>query len=166
MTIFRLFHVDTPCLKAGALRRHLVMYFDNIFDNILYEIICFEIYWKVIIKLWKKPLKQLIFQCLTGFLIWRRRRDLNSRAAYTTYTLSRGASSPLEYFSKPRVKTRSVKRYRRLEPLAKYSCTDIYTSSIVNGVYYITFNLHSQCMIYLWIVNYLWMKEALKIFIF
>ena len=30
---------------------------------------------------------------------WRRRRDLNSRAAYTTYTLSRGASSPLEYFS-------------------------------------------------------------------
>ena len=29
---------------------------------------------------------------------WRRRRDLNSRAGYPTYTLSRGASSPLEYF--------------------------------------------------------------------
>ena len=30
---------------------------------------------------------------------WRRRRDLNPRAGYPTYTLSRGASSPLEYFS-------------------------------------------------------------------
>ena len=29
---------------------------------------------------------------------WRGRRDLNSRAGYPTYTLSRGASSPLEYF--------------------------------------------------------------------
>ena len=29
---------------------------------------------------------------------WRRRRDLNSRAGCPTYTLSRGASSPLEYF--------------------------------------------------------------------
>ena len=33
------------------------------------------------------------------FLFWRRRRDLNPRAGYPTYTLSRGASSPLEYFS-------------------------------------------------------------------
>ncbi len=32
--------------------------------------------------------------------IWRRRRDLNPRASCPTYTLSRGASSPLEYFSK------------------------------------------------------------------
>ena len=31
---------------------------------------------------------------------WRRRRDLNSRASFPTYTLSRGTSSPLEYFSK------------------------------------------------------------------
>ena len=30
--------------------------------------------------------------------VWRGRRDLNSRAGYPTYTLSRGASSPLEYF--------------------------------------------------------------------
>ena len=30
---------------------------------------------------------------------WRRRRDLNPRASCPTYTLSRGASSPLEYFS-------------------------------------------------------------------
>ena len=30
---------------------------------------------------------------------WRRRKDLNLRAGYPTYTLSRGASSPLEYFS-------------------------------------------------------------------
>ncbi len=32
-------------------------------------------------------------------LPWRRRRDLNPRAGYPTYALSRGASSPLEYFS-------------------------------------------------------------------
>ena len=31
---------------------------------------------------------------------WRRWRDLNSRADCSTYTLSRGASSPLEYISK------------------------------------------------------------------
>ena len=30
--------------------------------------------------------------------IWRRRRDLNPRAGFPTYALSRGASSPLEYF--------------------------------------------------------------------
>ena len=35
---------------------------------------------------------------MTGIFAWRRRRDLNSRAGYPTYTLSRGASSPLEYF--------------------------------------------------------------------
>ena len=31
--------------------------------------------------------------------LWRSRRDLNSRAGYPTYALSRGASSPLEYYS-------------------------------------------------------------------
>ncbi len=31
---------------------------------------------------------------------WRRKRDLNPRAGCPTYSLSRGASSPLEYFSK------------------------------------------------------------------
>ena len=30
---------------------------------------------------------------------WRRRRDLNPRAPYEAYSLRRGASSPLEYFS-------------------------------------------------------------------
>ena len=30
---------------------------------------------------------------------WRRRRDLNPRAGYPTYSLSRGAPSPLGYFS-------------------------------------------------------------------
>ena len=34
-----------------------------------------------------------------AFFIWRSRRDLNSRAGYPTYALSRGASSPLEYYS-------------------------------------------------------------------
>ena len=37
---------------------------------------------------------------LQPVLIWRRRRDLNPRAGFPTYALSRGASSPLEYFSK------------------------------------------------------------------
>ena len=32
------------------------------------------------------------------FLSWRRRRDLNPRAGYPTYSLSRGAPSPLGYF--------------------------------------------------------------------
>ena len=36
---------------------------------------------------------------LCSFCFWRRRRDLNPRASCPTYTLSRGASSPLEYFS-------------------------------------------------------------------
>ena len=39
-------------------------------------------------------------QALPVLLFWRRRRDLNPRASCPTYTLSRGASSPLEYFSK------------------------------------------------------------------
>ena len=38
-------------------------------------------------------------QAMPVFLFWRRRRDLNPRASCPTYTLSRGASSPLEYFS-------------------------------------------------------------------
>ena len=38
-----------------------------------------------------------------SFLFWRRRRDLNPRASCPTYTLSRGASSPLEYFSKVKI---------------------------------------------------------------
>ena len=36
---------------------------------------------------------------LETWIFWRRRKDLNLRAGYPTYTLSRGASSPLEYFS-------------------------------------------------------------------
>ncbi len=36
----------------------------------------------------------------TEAFLWRRRRDSNPRAAFdTAYALSRGASSPLEYFS-------------------------------------------------------------------
>ena len=31
--------------------------------------------------------------------VWRRRRDLNPRAGFPTYSLSRGAPSPLGYFS-------------------------------------------------------------------
>ena len=32
-------------------------------------------------------------------LLWRRKRDLNPRAGFPTYSLSRGAPSPLGYFS-------------------------------------------------------------------
>ena len=35
-----------------------------------------------------------------AFLLWRRKRDLNPRAGYPTYSLSRGAPSPLGYFCK------------------------------------------------------------------
>ena len=34
-----------------------------------------------------------------GAFFWRRRRDSNSRAGHPTYSLSRGAPSPLGYFS-------------------------------------------------------------------
>ena len=34
-----------------------------------------------------------------GVRIWRRKRDLNPRAGFPTYSLSRGAPSPLGYFS-------------------------------------------------------------------
>ena len=32
-------------------------------------------------------------------IVWRRKRDLNPRTGYPTYSLSRGAPSPLGYFS-------------------------------------------------------------------
>ena len=47
----------------------------------------------------KKSFKKEDFYGVQICAIWRRRRDLNSRAGCPTYTLSRGASSPLEYFS-------------------------------------------------------------------
>ena len=40
-----------------------------------------------------KPPNHLIFTVIRRFFTERRRRDLNPRAAFTTYTLSRGASS-------------------------------------------------------------------------
>ena len=43
--------------------------------------------------------KKIKTECQKTFRSWRRRKDLNLRAGYPTYTLSRGASSPLEYFS-------------------------------------------------------------------
>ena len=36
---------------------------------------------------------------LGDFFVWRRRRDLNPCASCPTYSLSRGAPSPLGYFS-------------------------------------------------------------------
>ena len=47
-----------------------------------------------------KPLCKRKKKSQKGFLfLWRRRRDLNPRASFPTYSLSRGAPSPLGYFS-------------------------------------------------------------------
>ena len=44
----------------------------------------------------------------TLLCFWRRKRDLNPRAGYPTYSLSRGAPSPLGYFSTCKV-TKNMK---------------------------------------------------------
>ena len=43
------------------------------------------------------PLRAVQSVCYT-VLCWRRKRDLNPRAGFPTYSLSRGAPSPLGYF--------------------------------------------------------------------
>ena len=53
------------------------------------------------------------------FRFWRRRRDLNSRAGYPTYTLSRGASSPLEYISKAGGELLAIILYQALGRLSR-----------------------------------------------
>ncbi len=58
-----------------------------------------------------KSCKSLYYRHFHNFYLWRRRRDLNPRASYPTYTLSRGASSPLEYFSKGDYYKIFVQRY-------------------------------------------------------
>ena len=68
-------------------------------------------------------------------LNWRRRRDLNSRAGYPTYTLSRGASSPLEYFRIGDDKTdisskKEVAEGKGFEPLWDCSLTVFKTASL------------------------------------
>ena len=45
------------------------------------------------------PLRAVQSVCYT-VSCWRRKRDLNPRAGFPTYSLSRGAPSPLGYFSK------------------------------------------------------------------
>ena len=54
-------------------------------------------------KISPAPKKQKKTATKVTVFFWRSRRDLNSRAGYPTYTLSRGASSPLEYYSKPMI---------------------------------------------------------------
>ena len=46
--------------------------------------------------------------CQRGLRAWRRKRDLNPRAGFPTYSLSRGAPSPLGYFCKCRFTRYSV----------------------------------------------------------
>ena len=62
---------------------------------------------------------------LSMCLNWRRRRDLNSRAGYPTYTLSRGASSPLEYFCIVKIKIFNLLVAERVgfEPTVPFSIT-------------------------------------------
>ena len=50
---------------------------------------------------------------------WRRWRDLNSRADCSTYTLSRGASSPLEYISKAGGELLAIILYQALGRLSR-----------------------------------------------
>ena len=45
--------------------------------------------------------------------VWRRKRDLNPRAGYPTYSLSRGAPSPLGYFSKGKFIYQTMKFYKQ-----------------------------------------------------
>ncbi len=62
---------------------------------------------------------------LSMCLNWRRRRDLNSRADCSTYTLSRGASSPLEYFCIVKIKILNSLVAERVgfEPTVPFSIT-------------------------------------------
>ena len=50
---------------------------------------------------------------------WRRWRDLNSRADCSTYTLSRGASSPLEYISKADGEQPAIILYQEVRRLSR-----------------------------------------------
>ena len=59
-------------------------------------------------------LKSTVFQTVL-FSFWRRKRDLNPRAGFPTYSLSRGAPSPLGYFSKM-LKT-IIAAYRNIIPV-------------------------------------------------
>ena len=53
---------------------------------------------------------------ITQTFLWRRKRDLNPRDAFTPYSLSRGAPSPLGYFSvciKLKVSQTAKSKWRR-----------------------------------------------------
>ena len=54
----------------------------------------------------------LDFHASRTFYIWRRKRDLNPRDPFEPYSLSRGAPSPLGYFSM--VNKRSIDRQMRI----------------------------------------------------
>jgi hypothetical protein len=58
---------------------------------------------------------------------WRRRWDLNPCAGYPTYSLSRGAPSPLGYFSmvniKEKCEKKNVAERKRFELLVPYEIT-------------------------------------------
>ena len=53
------------------------------------------------------PLRAVQSVCYT-VSCWRRKRDLNPRAGFPTYSLSRGAPSPLGYFCKTYSKTKTL----------------------------------------------------------
>ena len=58
----------------------------------------------------KKPRDYAVLlpKYLLVFLVWRRRRDLNPRAGFPTYSLSRGAPSPLGYFSMVKIYIKNI----------------------------------------------------------
>ena len=58
-----------------------------------------EIFLSKFKELHKKKNRIVLAQKWLNTAVWRRKRDLNPRAGYPTYSLSRGAPSPLGYFS-------------------------------------------------------------------
>ena len=58
-----------------------------------------EIFLSKFKELHKKKNRIVLAQKWLNNAVWRRKRDLNPRAGYPTYSLSRGAPSPLGYFS-------------------------------------------------------------------
>ena len=58
-----------------------------------------EIFFAKSKELYKKKNRIVLARKRLNNAVWRRKRDLNPRAGYPTYSLSRGAPSPLGYFS-------------------------------------------------------------------
>ena len=63
-----------------------------------------------------RPQQKLEAIMCAALRCWRRKRDSNPRAGYPTYSLSRGAPSPLGYFSKCRTSLFNHKKHYTTSP--------------------------------------------------